>query len=66
MCRICGLAHFGFSRTCPNLSSEVQIRLMLDALENSSEPRMVVDQLRKILRKELAGRAGSRKNQGYL
>ncbi|PBP18613.1 SNF2 family domain-containing protein, partial [Diplocarpon rosae] len=38
-CGFCGIPHSGFSRKCPCLCSEAQIRLMLDAFSESGEPR---------------------------
>ncbi|KAJ5482847.1 hypothetical protein N7539_006293 [Penicillium diatomitis] len=41
-CPLCGLAHLGGRRTCPHLHSEDQIRLMVQALNQSPEnPEMV-------------------------
>jgi hypothetical protein len=57
LCGLCGLAHFGISGTCPHLGSEVQIRLMLDALQKSNEPKAQVESVRQRLREELANRA---------
>ena len=56
-CGLCGLAHFGISSSCPHLGSDIQIRLILDALSRSPEPKAVVDAVGKKLRQELAIRA---------
>jgi len=60
-CPLCGLAHFGNLTACPHLQDEVQIRLMLDALRKSHEPKAKVDALVERLRKELYDRAALRK-----
>lgn len=49
-CGLCGLAHSGFSRTCPHLNSELQVATMLGALKESTEPRHLVDAATKYLR----------------
>ncbi|KAF2036763.1 hypothetical protein EK21DRAFT_106074 [Setomelanomma holmii] len=49
-CRLCGLAHFGHSRTCPHIKSETQVREMLEALKNSPEKKELVDAAMKYLR----------------
>ncbi|KAF1845477.1 chromodomain-helicase-DNA-binding protein 4 [Cucurbitaria berberidis CBS 394.84] len=49
-CGLCGLAHFGHSRTCPHIKSETQVREMLDALKNSPEKKELVDLAMKYLR----------------
>jgi chromodomain-helicase-DNA-binding protein 4 len=49
-CGLCGLAHFGNSRTCPHLQSETQVRLMLDALKTSTESQELIDAAQKYLR----------------
>lgn len=49
-CNLCGLAHYGTARTCPHLSSETQVRLMLDALKTSTEPRESIEAARSYLR----------------
>lgn len=49
-CGLCGLAHFGHSRTCPHIKSETQVRAMLEALRNSNEPKELVDLASKYLR----------------
>ncbi|KAF1912720.1 PHD/FYVE-zinc-finger like domain-containing protein [Ampelomyces quisqualis] len=49
-CGLCGLAHFGHSRTCPHIKSETQVRAMLEALKNSNESKELVDAAMKYLR----------------
>lgn len=49
-CGLCGLAHYGHSRTCPHIKSETQVRAMLLALKNSNEPKELVDLAVKYLR----------------
>jgi chromodomain-helicase-DNA-binding protein 4 len=49
-CGLCGLAHYGHSRTCPHIKSETQVREMLEALKNSPEKRELVDAAMKYLR----------------
>ncbi|OBT63870.1 hypothetical protein VE03_06637 [Pseudogymnoascus sp. 23342-1-I1] len=54
-CGLCGLAHYGFIQpgseaACPHFSSETQVRLMLDALKMSTEPRDIVEPARSYLR----------------
>ena len=39
MCNLCGIAHFGFNRTCPHLQSEVQV---------SFDPPLVVIPARRV------------------
>lgn len=55
-CGLCGLAHFSVSETCPHLASEVQIRLMLDALQKSKETPDKVEIAKNHLRGLLADR----------
>ncbi|KFY94121.1 hypothetical protein V498_04047 [Pseudogymnoascus sp. VKM F-4517 (FW-2822)] len=54
-CGLCGLAHYGFIQSgsgaaCPQFSSETQVRLMLDALKMSTEPRHIIEPARDYLR----------------
>ncbi|KAF1977413.1 hypothetical protein BU23DRAFT_526827 [Bimuria novae-zelandiae CBS 107.79] len=49
-CGLCGLAHFGISRTCPHIKSETQVREMLEALKSSPEKKELVDLATKYLR----------------
>lgn len=49
-CGLCGLAHFGYGRTCPHIKSETQVREMLQALKSSPEKKELVDAAMKYLR----------------
>ncbi|KAL5361398.1 hypothetical protein BJX96DRAFT_84461 [Aspergillus floccosus] len=49
-CGLCGLAHFGISRTCPHLRSATQVAVMLHALKSSNEDPQLVEDARKYLR----------------
>ncbi|KAF2830729.1 hypothetical protein CC86DRAFT_343714 [Ophiobolus disseminans] len=49
-CNLCGIAHFGHSRTCPHIKSETQVRAMLAALKNSPEDPRIIEQAVKYLR----------------
>jgi hypothetical protein len=49
-CPLCGVAHYGYARVCPHIKSETMVRMMLDTLKNSSEPRYLVDAATKYLR----------------
>ena len=60
-CGLCGITHFGVSRTCPNFSSDVQIRLMLDALRKSQESPEKIEGARMYLRGILAERVRRKK-----
>lgn len=53
-CGNCGLAHFAYIRTCPDLCSEIQLRIMLD--KSRLDKGLGVDALRAVLRLELARR----------
>lgn len=48
-CGLCGIAHFGYSRTCPHLASEIQVIRMLDALRRSNESPSLIKQAKKYL-----------------
>ncbi|KAE8379677.1 PHD/FYVE-zinc-finger like domain-containing protein [Aspergillus bertholletiae] len=48
-CGLCGLAHYGISRTCPHLQSDTQVARMLDALKTSTEDPELVLQAKKYL-----------------
>ncbi|PVH85370.1 hypothetical protein DL98DRAFT_511838 [Cadophora sp. DSE1049] len=61
ICGICRMSHFGMGKSCPKMSSEVQIRLMLDSLNRSKEPRDQIDAAKKILEKALIDRGHERK-----
>lgn len=49
-CNICGMAHFGHGRVCPHFRSETQVRQMLDTLQQSLEPKYIVDAAKKYLK----------------
>ncbi|KAF2092148.1 hypothetical protein K490DRAFT_53294 [Saccharata proteae CBS 121410] len=49
-CNLCGLAHYGYARSCPHIGSETQVREMIEALKQSSEPRHLVEAATKYLR----------------
>ncbi|EEP75725.1 hypothetical protein UREG_00572 [Uncinocarpus reesii 1704] len=49
-CGLCGIAHFGHSRTCPHLNSESQVASMLSSLKQSTEQRALVEEATKYLR----------------
>jgi hypothetical protein len=48
-CNLCGLAHFGVGNSCPHLSSETQIRIMLQSLPSSPEDGALVERARRYL-----------------
>jgi hypothetical protein len=50
LCPLCALPHYGHARVCPHIKSETMVRLMLETLKNSSEPRYLVDAATKYLR----------------
>jgi hypothetical protein len=50
LCPLCALPHYGHARVCPHIRSETMVRLMLDDLKHSSEPRYLVDAATKYLR----------------
>ncbi|KAL1953409.1 hypothetical protein VTO42DRAFT_2848 [Malbranchea cinnamomea] len=49
-CGLCGIAHYGYSRTCPHLNSEIQVAAMLGSLKHSTEPRALVEEATRYLR----------------
>lgn len=49
-CGLCGIAHFGYSRTCPHLNSEVQVASMLSSLKESTEQRALIEEATRYLR----------------
>jgi len=49
-CPLCGIAHYGYARVCPHIKSETMVRMMLETLRNSSEPRYLRDAATKYLR----------------
>jgi hypothetical protein len=54
-CSNCRIAHSAYIRTCPNLCSEIQLRITLDK-SRSDKNLPGVDALRAVLRLELARR----------
>ena len=48
-CGLCGLAHFGYARTCPHLTSMTQCRQMLESLRRSQEAPHLIEMARKYL-----------------
>lgn len=62
-CGLCGLAHFGASDSCPHLMSEGQVRLMLDALKASNEPKEIIDMARAQLRSRIHKLVENKKRQ---
>ncbi|KAK0109045.1 hypothetical protein ONS96_002876 [Cadophora gregata f. sp. sojae] len=61
ICGICRMFHLGIGKSCPKVSSEVQIRLMLDSLHRSKESGNQIDVAKKILEKALIDRGHERK-----
>ncbi|KAI9719058.1 MAG: hypothetical protein M1812_003688 [Candelaria pacifica] len=49
-CSLCGMAHYGVGRACPHMGSETQVRTMLEALKQSTEPGEYKDVATKYLR----------------
>ena len=52
---LCGLPHYGHSRTCPHIGSVTQLRLMIDALKQSPEQADLV----ALAKKKVVGLIGS-------
>jgi chromodomain-helicase-DNA-binding protein 4 len=52
-CTLCGVSHLGFSKKCLHFLNDVQIRVLLDDLRLSKEPKAMVDAARVVLRQEL-------------
>ncbi|TKA69138.1 hypothetical protein B0A49_06317 [Cryomyces minteri] len=48
-CNLCGIAHYGESRTCPHINSETQVRAMLEALKHSTEEGRLVKEAKRYL-----------------
>ena len=46
-CNLCGLAHYGYARTCPHVNSVTQLRAMNEALKHSTEPQELKDLAKK-------------------
>ena len=55
-CELCGIAHFGFQRNCPHLTSVTQLRLMMEALKKSTESQEIKD----LAKMRIIGLVGSR------
>ncbi|OAP65526.1 hypothetical protein AYL99_01498 [Fonsecaea erecta] len=49
-CGLCGIAHLGYSRTCPHLNNETQVMTLLQTLKESIESRDIVDEATRYLR----------------
>lgn len=49
-CGLCGIAHLGYSRTCPHLNDETQVATLLRTLKESTESRELTEQATKYLR----------------
>lgn len=49
LCPLCAQPHFGSVGVCPHIKSETMVRLMLDTLKQSPEPRELVDRASKHL-----------------
>ncbi|KAJ5779623.1 Zinc finger PHD-type [Penicillium paradoxum] len=56
-CGLCGVAHFGGRRICPNLRSIAQINQMVDALEKSTEAPGLISIAKRYLRGVLTSHA---------
>ncbi|PYH46782.1 putative chromatin remodeling complex subunit (Chd3) [Aspergillus saccharolyticus JOP 1030-1] len=48
-CPLCGLAHYGHSRTCPHLRSDTQVARMLEAIKHSTEDKELIRLAKKYL-----------------
>jgi hypothetical protein len=78
LCPLCAQPHYGFARVCPHIKSETMVRLMLEALKHSPEPRELVEAAAKYLkgvkgnlifmkkkaREQMEGRAAAMAGQG--
>lgn len=53
-CHLCGIADHSLTRVCPKLATYGQLRMMLDRLARSHEPKDRVEAARVILMAELA------------
>ncbi|KAM0715106.1 hypothetical protein Q7P37_009571 [Cladosporium fusiforme] len=49
-CNLCGIAHYGQTRVCPHITSETQVRAMLEALKSSNEPEHLVREATRYLK----------------
>ena len=54
-CELCGIAHYGHQRACPHLTSVTQLRLMVEAIKNSTEPQ----EIKELAKKRVVGLIGS-------
>lgn len=53
ICQVCRLSHTGVVTVCPRTASMVQIRLMLDDLNGSTESKQHIKHVEAGLRREL-------------
>ncbi|KAI9048486.1 hypothetical protein LZ554_007320 [Drepanopeziza brunnea f. sp. 'monogermtubi'] len=66
-CGYCGIAHFSFSKKCPFLCTEAQIRILIDTLDRESqEPAPLVKAAKDALLGELAGRRRMRDSRALV
>lgn len=63
-CGLCSIAHLSVSRKCPQTATEVQLRLMLDSLKHSTEPKEHLAATKQLLKRELAERIRRKKLLG--
>lgn len=49
-CGLCGLAHLGFGRTCPQLNDEAHVTMILDTLKESTESKDLIEHASRYLR----------------
>lgn len=49
-CGLCGLAHLGHGRTCPQLTQEDHVKTLLQTLKESTESKELIDQATRYLR----------------
>jgi len=61
LCNLCGVAHIGLSDKCLQFISEAQIRLLLDNLRQSNEPKAWIEAARVVLRRELTRKSQAKK-----
>ena len=55
LCPLCKIAHFARPTSCPHMSSETQLNMMLETLRESTESKELVDIAKKVIR----GRKGT-------
>jgi chromodomain-helicase-DNA-binding protein 4 len=53
VCKLCRVAHFSFSEKCLHYLTAVQIRVILDSLRESKQPKAQIEAAREVLRREL-------------